>query len=261
MHFQHSKSKTRTRAIVIGLCVAAPCFFAFALLFLRSEHFIESKLHRIGARVESQVEPGNWPESCQFLNSTLGPFRMLARVWEVNVHSDYFSDADLRAICTPSLTGLSVGSAQITDHGVKALSDCPDLAYLALQCPQVTDGGLDSIPSTCPFREIAISSDEVSAEFLGRLRNRSKLKRLELHGKNIGDGVCRSIQRFENIEELILSRSSVTDDGLMLLDRLNRLKVLDVSETLVTEDGLQHFRSQAPNVRIRTSDSSNALGG
>lgn len=240
----------------IAMCTLVPIVFgAGFVIWARSPRPISLRFESLGAvGARGRVEPQNWSVLPAAINSLFGPFERFADVFAVQIESDQLSDRDLTVLLSLGTVGqLEVKSASITDEGLKALCDCPNITHLTFECRKISDTGLSVIGCLNALDAISVVSDHVTGEFLAHLSKDASLKELVLEGRMIDDTACRYASAQPSLEAIVLSSTRITDEGLQDLANLPRLKTLAVIRSTVTAKGVARFRGIAPKVKVYSS--------
>jgi hypothetical protein len=120
------------------------------------------------------------------------------------------------------------GNNDVTDVGLKHISNLKDLEYLDIGFTGITDDGLPHVAS------------------LPRLRS------LLLNGLDEGltDKGVAALGSLSRLEELRLNSANVTDKSVDTLLTLKALKSLDISQTKITDEGARKLQAGLPKCKI-----------
>jgi hypothetical protein len=168
---------------------------------------------------------------------------------------------DLRTL--HRLESISIISGHITDAGLDALEEVPELRGLSLDGTLITDDGLETLRNFTKLEYLGLSDTSVGDAGLRAylsLRDRNdavrllQLRTLKLAGTRASDAALSSLHTAANLEELDLSRTSVTDDGLESLPILHKLTTLWVCGNAITDKGLAALARQSSLRELRLDE-------
>lgn len=149
------------------------------------------------------------------------------------------------------LTGLSLDNCQITDAGVRRLSNLPLNDLTIFQCINVTDEGLEVLAHYDRLRRLTLRDVSATGTALKHLPNPAALVTLNLEQSRFSDDQASLLPRFTGLETLVLSQTDLTDDAIDSLQALTWLNQLILTQTQITEQGIQRLREALPEVSVR----------
>uniref|UniRef100_A0A665VA87 Uncharacterized LOC115060683 n=1 Tax=Echeneis naucrates TaxID=173247 RepID=A0A665VA87_ECHNA len=160
------------------------------------------------------------------------------------------------------LSGLSLLSeldltdyTQVTDQGVKQLSNLTRLKKLSLSNTQVTDAGLPSLCGLKELQELCLDRTAVTSRGVAELIiSLPHLQVLGLASTQVGDTVVRrGLIRCSQLVKLNLSRTRITDHGLKFLKHM-RLAQVNLDGTGVSLMGIASLLSFSNISSVRASN-------
>ncbi|XP_071340975.1 uncharacterized protein [Trachinotus anak] len=144
---------------------------------------------------------------------------------------------------------------QVTDQGVKQLSNMMRLKKLSLSNTQVTDAGLPSLCGLQELQELCLDRTAVTSRGVAELIVcLPHLQVLGLASTQVGDTVVRKgLIRCSQLVKLNLSRTRITDHGLKYLKHM-RLAQVNLDGTGVSLMGIASLLSLSNISSIRASN-------
>lgn len=142
---------------------------------------------------------------------------------------------------------------RLSDAAMIHLQGLTGLQELSLEGSDVSDTGLKSLSNMRKMVNLDLGATRVSDTGLRLLGGMKDLKTLNLHDTRITDAGLRELLAFARLEELDLGGTEITDRGILLLRGLPALKVLNVDKTRVTSEGLAGLMQTFPMLEV-TSD-------
>lgn len=159
-------------------------------------------------------------------------------------------DPDLAAVDRPDeLTDLCLGHCEVTDQGLRLLSDCVNLDWLDLAHTPVTDATAERLAAADKLRQLNLEGTRISDAALPTIGSLRGLEILDLSETAVTDQGLARLSGLERLTELWLTGTRITDAGLKSLYSLKKLRTLDVGRTAVTPAGWQTLRQQMPHVQ------------
>jgi internalin A len=149
------------------------------------------------------------------------------------------------------LTGLSLDLCDITDAGIRRLTNLPLDDLTIFQCVNITDEGLDVLAHYDRLRRLTLRDVSATGAALQFLPNPEALVTLNLEQSRFSDAQTPLLPRFTGLETLILSQTDLTDDAIDSLQALTWLNDLMLTQTRITDQGVQRLREALPGVSIR----------
>ncbi len=131
-----------------------------------------------------------------------------------------------------TLQGLSVGSRQLTDRGLKTICEMVSLREVTLsdQATEITDDGFADFWRLVNLETLTLQAPEITGRGLAPLTELPKLRRLNLSGRALSDAALGNVARMEHLEELFIGSwqeggpTGLTDEGWLQLAKSSGLK-------------------------------------
>ncbi len=188
-----------------------------------------------------------------FLDVTLGPewtggndglalFRDAGEVFDLTLDNPRIDDRGLAELRGIRLGGLIAKATQITDAGLRHLSDTHGLQLLRLDGSQITDAGLEAIRGHDLIWLMLEGDCRVTDAGLVHLSGMRNLIRLGLPGAEVTRVGLPHLSPLVQLRSLVLRNTQVDDPSLRHLAGLERLQRLDLAGTRVTGSGLAHLK-------------------
>ena len=232
----------------------------YGLTDLRSDDLAPLGALRGLRKIGIDAAPGD--EAC------LDHLGAVGRLTSLSFAGTRVTDAGLRRLVAraPRLRSIGLDGPLLTDRGIEALADLPDLEFLNLMSPRpqrtrfsdaslvalgrlgslkdlflnggrFTDVGLDAVRG-CPFDRLNLDAIEASEAGIARLLAGRSFTYLGLHGSGVTDAALPHLAgHLTGRSSLDLTRSRVTDAGMPLVAAL-KLRALVLNATAVTDAGL-----------------------
>ena len=136
-----------------------------------------------------------------------------------------------------NLQALNLDGADLSNQGLKDLSNLRQLQYLYLSRSGITDRTLEWLP-TGSLEQLISNQTKISDRGLKSIQKCRDLRKLNLSDCHITDAGLPSIATLTELEELDLSNTKITAKGLLQLIGLKKLLSLSVRNTLITAEDL-----------------------
>lgn len=167
-------------------------------------------------------------------------------------------DLDSTEVTAPAYQGidrlheLSLAFTKVDDKGLTALGRMPHLKSLVIYNTDVTDAGLKWL-TQCPKLEDlnAGSVDQIGSEGIAAIAQLSSLRSLRLHRNDLSKANLAPLANLKKLETLILSDTRLTDAHLRQLHGLKQLKSLDLWGMRLDQDAMKALRAALPNCEIK----------
>ncbi|MBQ2821721.1 MAG: hypothetical protein IJF17_09090 [Thermoguttaceae bacterium] len=169
----------------------------------------------------------------------------------------------LTAVKTLRLLDLR-GCAAVTDEGLAALKELPNLIVLKLRCTAVTNAGIENIrgkklktfgiEDSQTFDDTAIawlgemveSMQEItimrciaiSDNGVNQLAPLTDMRKLNLRGNYLSSDSLKACAGMTKLTQLIVSENIIDDEGVKYLENLGALEHLDLWANMVTDAGV-----------------------
>ncbi|MFN4261167.1 MAG: sigma-70 family RNA polymerase sigma factor [Gemmataceae bacterium] len=140
------------------------------------------------------------------------------------------------------LTSLALETVPITDEGVAALKETPNLKRLTLRDVALTDTGMEHLKYLRGLRTLHLQLIRgYGASGIGVVGGPPLKLEVQAVG-NVTDAGLVHLQTLPELTELTLMSEGVTDKGMATLGELTQLRELWLSSTKVTEKGLAQLK-------------------
>jgi hypothetical protein len=122
------------------------------------------------------------------------------------------------------LQEVSFDRTSVTDAGVRALANLPNLTTLKLSETEVTGKAFDE-PWAAPIRELDLSRTKISSDNVAYLVNLTELNQLNLSFTDISNEALVDVARIDAIRSLDVRHTHVSEGGLAVLSNRSGLVV------------------------------------
>lgn len=154
------------------------------------------------------------------------------------------NDRGLRAITRlKSLRRLHLAESDLTDDGVSALAELPNLQQFDCSACDVGDAALPAIGRLAALRFLRLRDTRITDAGLKHLAELKDLESLDLGRTRIGNDGIRHLGALKQLRLLALDYSDLDDAGFLYLSNLTRLETLDLDSTHVTDKSIPQLRS------------------
>jgi type 1 glutamine amidotransferase len=150
----------------------------------------------------------------------------------------------------PSLTGLTLDEAAVTDAGLAKIAGLPLEEISFLRCYSITDDAFQHLAAFRRLRQLTLRGIPLTGDGLKQLPDDSKLVVLRLNETGIGDNALEQLRKLKNLTRLELRQTRISDAAVVVLATLTRLKLLDVTQTGITDDGAARLAKALPHCKI-----------
>jgi Leucine-rich repeat (LRR) protein len=168
------------------------------------------------------------------------------------------SDDDLKYLVPflkrlPRLKKVSLAhNPRITDAGLAALRDLPNLEGLDLNYTNIGDPGMEHVKALTRLQELRLSHTRVSNAGVDTIRGLSDLRTLVLSSTGITDPALETVKGFSKLETLKLCSTAITDKGLDALKDLKALRVLTIHNTNISDVAIANLKKVLLNLVVDT---------
>jgi len=167
-----------------------------------------------------------------------------------HVHRNQITNEGLRCLTDMlALRALELKATRITDEGLlSCLPEMPQLQELNLAFLDITDKGLCAVDGLSWLERINLSHTAVSYDAIVRLVNEKAhtLVRLNLSNTGVIDAGLAEFPEQSRLQSLSLLDTGITDEGLRHVARFDRLQRLRLDMTEVSDDGIRHLAACEP---------------
>lgn len=152
----------------------------------------------------------------------------------------------------PEVGAIRIDDAtKLTDKGLAALKELPDLQRLQLgKCP-LTDAKAAALGTLRTLDTLHVGSSGLTDLGLAGMKKLVNLKSLDLLDAAITDKAVPTLLLFKKLEELSLAGTKFTDKGVPELAPLEKLKTLKLQNTAVTRKGIDAIEKALPKLTVR----------
>ncbi len=162
-----------------------------------------------------------------------------------------FTDEHLAALkAAKALKGLRIPGANVTDAGLRHLTDMKSLEYVDLWHTGISDAGLVHLKALPNLKRLNVrvmstpGKPLVTARGVAQLAEIPSLEYLDLPNFDMTDECCEYVSRLPNLKHLWIgcySSSPITDEGVKHLARLKHLESLSIGGTRITDAGMAYI--------------------
>jgi len=161
------------------------------------------------------------------------------------------SDDNADDRCMPHLAGLTglkelmLQWTNITSKGMRFIKDMKSLECLCTPA-EITDTGLRYVSQLPSLKRLYIKRNKLTNRGLRHLAKLPTLEELELGGKNIGDDGLVHLANLSSLRYLLLW-GGFTDAGIVYLQKVPSLKIIYINSRQFSDVGLRHL-AKLPNL-------------
>ncbi len=152
------------------------------------------------------------------------------------------TDADVvRFLSLKQLAGVQLLHTDLTDDGLRQISQISSLRLLWCRSDSFTDEGIKHLARMPKLNNISlVSSPGPTERGLAELCS-PRMQYLYLSGQSITDTFMRNLSRCPHLRQIHLNDTHISDTGLVSLGGLQSLTVLHLAETNITDSGIAHL--------------------
>ncbi|MGH7138464.1 MAG: hypothetical protein ACREHD_22160 [Pirellulales bacterium] len=136
---------------------------------------------------------------------------------------------------------------RVSDAGLEAISNLPDIQFLYLGGTRITDASATTFSQWKNLTMLDLSGTLISDVGVKRLRELRQLVLLDLEVTQITDAGLQSLANMDKLDTLNLADTPITNAGLMYLKRLVSLRHLNLSGTEISDTRLEAIKD-LPNL-------------
>lgn len=267
--------------MLASFAITSTCLWAaFDCLEFREKIAI-CKLEAAGAEVQFVGMTSSWSESIwmglmldsdakvqkfrvrynDVIPGTLQHLLELSEVIDLSVGGSQLSDSDLRIIGQlKSLQRLRIGnwkSTQITDGGVKWLSNLTDLRNLHLNAPRITDAAIEHLSCLTNLHSLSLTNSGITDAVLPHIFRLRSLQTLGLNAPGITDAGIHGIECLPELSSLDIRGANISGAGLNAIANSKLLTTLYIFRSQISDSGpltpasIQQLCRRLPNLRVR----------
>ena len=157
------------------------------------------------------------------------------------------------------LTSLSLEGSAVTDAGLKAVANCPNITYLNLSKTRITDAGLTAALKAHPkLQKVRFAETKVTGVGVQAVAAAAGVTALDASGCALDEAAFQAIGGMKKLAELSLKGVKFKPEWLKGAGG-PALKSLDVEDTAFDDAVAAALAAQAPNLETLTANKT-ALG-
>ena len=167
---------------------------------------------------------------------TLPKCRKLVTYWATITDHELAVIGKLDDLQTLNLSdSFTCRNSEISDEGIRYLSNLNQLRVLYLARTRITNDGLRHVRSLGELEEIDISNTAVGSSGMAHLRNLESITALNLDGTRVDDAGLIHIGKLHKLESLSLGGTQVSGTEIPQLNQLENLVDLNLDSTSITD--------------------------
>lgn len=175
----------------------------------------------------------------QVTNAGIEHLRGLAGLRVLRLGGHQINDQTLAIVGRmPSLVGLTVQEAVISDAGLPLLRDLPLEELQLFRCYGISDEGLAHLAAFTKLRRLMLRDLAITGSGLAVVRHMPELTSLRLSETGVGDAAMGHLMGLAKLRRLELRQTRVSDAGMEAVGRLEALEYLDLSATQMGDLGV-----------------------
>ncbi|MDY0168910.1 MAG: hypothetical protein RBS80_20360 [Thermoguttaceae bacterium] len=167
----------------------------------------------------------------------------LGNLEELDLYGARIADDLLAALRLPTLKGLNLNCAAITERGLSRIPSLASLEFLELMETEASDECLEAIVQCRQLARLRIDGTAISPTGVAQLCGRLPLRVLWIDGRQATGPCLASLATAGSLDELNLVGADVTDRTMGLVPALPSLRRIGLVRTSVTDGGLVHLRA------------------
>jgi len=161
------------------------------------------------------------------------------------------TNAGLRVLSNfEQLQDLRLDDTRVGDGGMEHLSKCPSLEQVSLNGCGITDRGVSLLAKNSRIRRLSLGRTKVSSVGIASLSELPSLDLLYLGFTTIDDGAAPALGVCRHIRYLSLRGTRITDRITQDLCEMKSLVWVDLSRTMVTAEGVARVQAALPSTVI-----------
>jgi hypothetical protein len=215
-------------------------------------HFFGSETYQPVQSIDMLPEGRIKREKKNLPDDFLAQISSLSETQFLSLENTAISDSDWHNISKfRALYIIYLGHSNISDEGIKHLSQLPELDFLRLNhAKQITDAAIPSISKLPKLTNLKLDSTNITDQGVRTLSPISKLEVLELNHVKVTSRGVELLKNIPSLRTVLLHWTDVDDRALDHLGTLTNLKSLGVFQTRVTAEGIQRFRNLHPQCTV-----------
>ena len=149
---------------------------------------------------------------------------------------------------------VELSGCQITDIGLQQFTaDHPNLIGLGIDGSEVTDEGVRSLSQLDRLVSLGIAGcNELGPAGFANVAKLKSLESLHLHETAFSDSDVPQFSDHTSLKHLVIKHTSVSDAAIEHMGQMKSLQVLEVEGTKITPDGIARLRAALPNCDVRS---------
>lgn len=159
----------------------------------------------------------------------------------LGLHGTQIDDTAIRYILKiPTLTNLAIGDTEVTDHGLKRLSESRSILYLSLNVGRrFTNSGIKYISQMPQLISLDLGdATSLDGSCLAHLTSMPHLTSLNLENVRISDDDIRHLAAFKDLRHLNLTNCRIDDSRLAEITKIGTLLVLNLAGNDISDKRL-----------------------
>ncbi len=138
----------------------------------------------------------------------------------------------------PNLATLDLSGTVIDDNGLAPLANCPALQELNLSGTKITGRGLSDLAKNQNIKKLTITNSSIDLTGFVAIGSMTQLVSLAISQSPLTDEGCQYVGSLINLEELYMHSCGVSDQGMAQFKRLSKLRVLEIAHCPINGTGL-----------------------
>lgn len=151
------------------------------------------------------------------------------------------------------LENLLIDEGQLSDQGLKAIVDLPNLSHLRLRQSPIGDLGLVEIAKLAKLRVLNLPQSQVTAGGLRALAKNTTLRSLRLGGDRLDSTAAQSLAELKTLTSLHLIDVPIDDAGLKVIMTLPNLQSLYIDGSEITQQGWDQLLEARPGLHLHVN--------
>jgi hypothetical protein len=147
------------------------------------------------------------------------------------------------------LKALCLASGQITDLGLKHLSDQRELSWLDLTRCEITDDSSKVLAGLVSLNQLSLESTKITDKSMPVIGALPNLKELDVSLTQVGDAGVLHLKGNNNLTVLWLTGTKVSDDSERVLITLANLELLELTATAMSVPTIQQVFNALPKLK------------
>lgn len=151
------------------------------------------------------------------------------------------------------LENLLVDEGEVSDQGLQALVELPNLSHLRLRRSPIGDQGLVAIAELAKLRVLNLPQSQVTSGGLRALAKNTTLRSLRLGGERLNSTAAESLAGLKTLNSLHLIDVPIDDAGLRTIMTLPDLQSLYIDGSEITQEGWDWLLQTHPKLHLHVN--------